>query len=153
MPCSICFSDKCKEMVESHHLLSGGISMKAARIRIFIADDSQIFIQAAIDLLAKHSEMEIVGAVCDADRIVKDISGCSPDIILLDFEMHSIVMADLILKLKTENKPRAVIALALTDTPAFRKEARKDGADGFVAKAHLGRDLVEKIKTLASGVA
>src|SRR5258708_2467409 len=58
-----------------------------ARVRIFIADDSQMICARIATLLSDVESLEIIGTACTAADAVKSVSQLHPDMVIMDFHL------------------------------------------------------------------
>ena len=117
-------------------------------IRVYMVDDSPLFLQTARLLLTGEPGIEVVGAVQSAREALAEVPELHPDIVLMDLCMPEMDGLEATRRLKTdENAPRVVI-VTMEDNPSFRMAARQDGADGFLAKTTLAAKLVPLLRKL-----
>lgn len=58
-----------------------------ARLRLVIADDHAMFLQAMRHLLEQEGSIDVVGSAADGEALMRVIAQHSPDIALVDISM------------------------------------------------------------------
>lgn len=121
------------------------------KIRIFIADDQLILVEALKGLLVATGRYEIVGIATDGRDAIAQIPQLKPQIAILDISMpglSGIEISKQILKYYPEVK---VILLSHYDDNSYVKEALKVGVHGYVLKTGSFNGLVEAIEAVQKG--
>ena len=114
-----------------------------------LVDDSQTFLNAAIDFLRRHQEIHIAGAVLSGEEALAQAERLRPDVILTDLDMPGLTGLELISYLRKEMPQVTVIAVTMLDAEAYRRAAIDAGAHAFVRKGALVTDLIPAIRRLA----
>ncbi|MGZ3749732.1 MAG: response regulator [Bacteroidia bacterium] len=120
-------------------------------IKLFIADDHQMFIDGVKSLLSGANGIEIIGEANSGKEALEKLKITQPDIILMDIgmpEINGIELTSLILK---ENPIVKIIALTMYDDTNRVVKMLKAGAKGYVLKNTTKQELLTAIQTIASG--
>jgi CheY-like chemotaxis protein len=117
-------------------------------LRVLLVDDNQEFLHSAQQVLAAHPELEVVGAATSGAQALEQVVVLLPDLILLDLAMPGINGLEAARRIKATTPAVRIIILTLHDDPYYQSAARAAGADGFVSKAVLGRQLFPVIASL-----
>lgn len=123
---------------------------RRARLRVLIADDHVVILDALVALLSRHG-FHVVGAAENGRRAVVLARKCRPDVVLLDVAMP--VMGGLeaarhILRAAPETKVLFLTGHA-EDHVVF--EGLRIGVRGFVVKAQGSADLFQAIRDVSAG--
>jgi DNA-binding NarL/FixJ family response regulator len=119
---------------------------------VLLVDDNQIFLETLARFLAQRSEgdVAVVGAAQGGRDALAYARRLRPELVLLDLAMPDLSGLAVLPKLR-ETLPAAIlIALTLQDSDEIREAALAAGADAFVSKASLERDLLPTIREFAA---
>ena len=122
-----------------------------ARIRILTVDDHPIVREGIAGLIATQTDMVVVGEATDGRDAIQQFRTHRPDVTLMDLQMPEMNGIDALIALRNEF-PDAKILLLTTykgDTQIVR--ALKAGAQGYLLKNALHRELLEAIRAAYSG--
>lgn len=132
-------------------------------IRILIVDDSIVIRKMLSDVLAKDSDLTVVGAVSDGRMALTKIEQLNPDVVTLDIEMPVMNGLDTLRELRKSHRHLPVIMFSmLTERGvAITIEALSLGASDYVAKPGstgsaeasieiIRGELIPKIKALCA---
>jgi DNA-binding NarL/FixJ family response regulator len=120
-----------------------------AQLKLLLVDDSSDFLRALSGYLGTQPTIEVVGMVRSVEEALTRIhSGNKPDLVLMDINLPGTDGLTGTRRLKAESPDMTVIIVSLLDGQAYRDAATAYGADGFVSKARLNRDLLPTIQTM-----
>lgn len=120
-------------------------------MKLLLVDSSSGFLRALASYLEMQPDLQIVGLAHTAEEAVSCArSGSAPDLVLMDISSPAADGLAEMRHLKAELPGTAVIILSLRDGAAYREAARTYGADGFVSKAALSRDLLPAIRSVGT---
>ncbi|CAN5616361.1 N/A [soil metagenome] len=111
--------------------------------KVLVADDDRAICDA-IALILEDAGYDVTTTL--DGRIVYELDGNFPDIILLDIRMSGIDGSEVCKRLKSQRKTKripVIIISANKDTQAIASEA---GADGYVSKPFEMDELLAKIE-------
>ncbi len=121
-----------------------------AKLRIILADDHGVLRAGLRALLQEQPDLTVVGEVDTADGAVDLVRRLQPDLALLDIRMPGGGLTA-VRRIKRERPETAVLILSQYDDPAYLREAMAGGASGFTLKRSSGPELLQAIRTVASG--
>jgi two-component system response regulator DesR len=122
------------------------------QLKLLLVDDSTDFLRALSGYLGTQPALQVVGMVRTVEEAVARIrSGSRPDLVLMDINLPGMDGLAGTRRLKAELPDAAIIIVSLLDGQAYREAASAYGADAFVSKARLNRDLLPTIHTTAGG--
>ncbi|MEO7125486.1 MAG: response regulator transcription factor [Nakamurella sp.] len=119
-------------------------------IRVFLVDDHEVVRRGIADLL-ESDEMTIVGEAGSVAEALARVPAVQPDIAVLDVRLPDGNGVELCRELRSELPDLKCLMLTSFDDDDALIGAIMAGAAGFVLKQVRGSDLVEAVKTVASG--
>src|SRR3989442_8739511 len=121
---------------------------KPRRIRTLVADDSPAAQQAISSLLEKDRGIYLVGSASDGREAVKKALELRPDLVLMDLQMSEMNGLEATAELRRTLPEARIIIITVHDTGDLEQACHEAGADGFVPKHRLYRDLPTEIHSL-----
>jgi len=120
-------------------------------IRIILADDHVILVDALKKLLELEPEFEIVGTFNDGQALVKGAPALNPDLIVLDIGMPLMNGLSAGERLKQLLPKTKLVYLTMNLDPEVASEALRLGATGYVVKSSAGTELIHAIRETSLG--
>jgi DNA-binding NarL/FixJ family response regulator len=115
------------------------------KFRVIVADDSPLFLQKLISLLAV--EFDVVATAADGKTALNLIRRYEPDLVVLDLNMPGLNGIEVARELaKNPPSPLVVICSAETDSEIV-EAAREAGAVEYVFKSRIEKDLILAAKS------
>ncbi|HWY13308.1 MAG TPA: response regulator transcription factor [Bacteroidia bacterium] len=121
------------------------------RIKLFIADDHQMFIDGIKALLQNTENIVIIGKATNGKQLIEKLKELSPDIILMDIGMPDLNGIDATKMISKEYPTIKIIALTMYDDNNRVVKMLKAGAKGYVLKNTTREELLHAIQTVAVG--
>jgi len=119
-----------------------------SRIKVFIADDSDIIRKMVKSFISKGEDLELVGEAPDGREAVKLCKQSKPDVVLLDVNMPVMNGIDAA-KLLSYSLPEAIlVALSGIDDIDMMREAMVAGAKDFIRKPFKAAEFNAKVKEI-----
>ena len=121
------------------------------RIRILLADDHPLLRDGVAGLVADQPDMELVGEASNGQEAIEQFRKHRPDVALLDLQMPEMNGIDAIVAIREEFPDARIIVLTTYtgDTQIFR--ALKGGAQAYLLKSALRRELLDAIRIVHKG--
>ena len=119
-------------------------------MKVFIADDSDLFRSQLIEMISEVEGVEIVGQAWDAQQALEAITAQAPDVVTLDVNILNGSGIDVLMKIKKEGLAPVVIMLTNQSSLPYRKKCRQAGADYFIDKAIEISEVRQIIEELLS---
>jgi DNA-binding NarL/FixJ family response regulator len=120
-------------------------------IRVFHADDHQVFRDGVRLLLERENDIKVIGAAGDVKEAVKEIERLKPDVAVVDLGMPGGGMLGMIRRLREDAPNVKVLVLTMFDNPSYIYETIAAGALGYLLKEASGEEVVRAVRTVASG--
>jgi DNA-binding NarL/FixJ family response regulator len=122
-----------------------------ATLRVLVADDHKLMLEALRLALADAEGIELVGETSEGTKVVPLAGQLQPDIVLLDFRMPDMDGLAVLDRMRERYPGIKVVMLSGSDDPELIQEALRRGASAFVLKRIDPADLPGAIRQAASG--
>ena len=118
---------------------------QANRIRILAVDDHPVLREGLAAMIAAEQDLLLVAEAESGKQAIELFDQYRPDVTLMDLRLADMNGIDAITEIRSKHPQARVIVLTtyLGDVQALR--ALKAGAMGYLMKATLRRDLLDKI--------
>jgi len=120
-----------------------------SRLRVVLADDHILLLQAFRNLLRAH--FEVIGAVGDGEALVSAASELRPDVIIADISMPGLNGLQAAERILAEHPQARIVFLTMNEDAGIAAQAFRVGAAGFVLKSDTATELVDAIDCVAAG--
>jgi DNA-binding NarL/FixJ family response regulator len=127
------------------------MSSDAAPIRVLAVDDHQLIRVGIATLLLPESDMKLVGEASNGREAIAKFRECRPDITLMDLQMPEMGGFDAILAIRGEVPGARIIVLTTYAGDVQAQRAMKAGAQGYLLKNLLHRELLQTIRSVHAG--
>ena len=120
------------------------------KIRVLIADDHRLFVEALNAILASEPEIEVVGSARNGEEAVDQALALEPDVILMDIAMPVVDGVEATKRIRKKHKRACVLMLTGSNSRSDVARAREAGAAGYVTKDKIAAQLIDAIRELAA---
>jgi DNA-binding NarL/FixJ family response regulator len=121
------------------------------RIRTLIADDCAVFRRAALGLLAKLPQIEMVGTAEDGIDALALVASTRPDLVLMDMQMPRLNGLQATRKIRAEFPGVRVIMTTFNNSEESKAASVASGVDWFIPKEALRDELPGAVAQLFCG--
>ncbi len=119
--------------------------------RILVVDDHTLFRRGLIALLARDSQLKVVGDAADAGEALRRAKELQPDLILLDNHLPGVSGVDALPALRDAVAGVRVLMLTVSEDEQDLAAALRGGACGYLLKTIEGDALVHAIARAMRG--
>ena len=122
-----------------------------SKIRVFLADDHQLFREGIRSLLGRAQDIEIVGEAGDGQDAVAKVKTLLPDVVLMDISMPGINGLEAAAQIREAAPSVKVLILTVHETNQYVSQMLQVGAAGYVVKSVSSTDLVSAVRAVYQG--
>ena len=122
-----------------------------APIRVLAVDDHQLIRVGITTLLLPESDMKLVGEASNGVEAIAKFRECLPDVTLMDLQMPEMNGFDAIVAIRDEFPEARIVVLTTYAGDAQAVRAMKLGAQGYLLKNLLHKELLQTIRTVHAG--
>jgi DNA-binding NarL/FixJ family response regulator len=123
----------------------------ASRIRILTVDDHPLVREGIAGLIGVQPDMTLVGEACNGREAIQQFRTCHPDITLMDLQMPEMNGLDALIAIRSEFSDARVIVLTTYAGDVQIVRALKAGAQAYLLKNTLHKELLGTIRTVQAG--
>jgi len=120
-------------------------------IRVLAVDDHSIVRDGIARLVGTQTDMELVAEASDGAEAVEQFRKHHPDITLMDLQMPRMSGIDAISAIRAESPEARIIVLTTYAGDVQVMRALKAGAQGYLLKGLLRKELLETIRAVHGG--
>lgn len=121
------------------------------QIRILSVDDHPVVRQGIVGLLGVQPDMIVVAEACNGRDAIQQFRAHHPDITLMDLQMPEMNGIDALIAIRKEFPDARVIVLTTYAGDVQIIRALKAGAQAYLLKNTLHKDLLDTIRAVHSG--
>jgi DNA-binding NarL/FixJ family response regulator len=122
-----------------------------ARIRVLAVDDHPLLREGIAALIANQPDIRLVGEAASGVEAVEKYRATQPNITLMDLQMPEMSGIDAIIAIRSEFPVARIIVLTTYGGDALAERALKAGAQAYVLKGLVRKDLLETIRIVHAG--
>lgn len=120
-------------------------------IRVLAVDDHPLIREGIAALIANQRDMQLVAEASSGREAVEKFRTTHPDVTLMDLQMPEMGGIDAITAIRQESPTARIIVLTTYGGDALAERALKAGAQAYVLKGLVGKDLIETIRVVHAG--
>jgi DNA-binding NarL/FixJ family response regulator len=121
------------------------------RLRVLVADDHRLILEAIRLVLDETEDIEIVGEATSGSQVLPLIGRTDPDLVLLDISMPEMDGLTCLDRIQKHHPGTCVVILSSHDDPETIASALARGAKSFIGKLVDPRDLPSALRLIAQG--
>jgi len=124
-----------------------------AKIRVLLADDHAIVREGVRMILAKETDIEVVGEAQDGAQALEMVERLKPAVIVMDISMPGMGGIEATQQAKARHPDINILALTMHEDESYVFQLLRAGASGYVLKRAAAQDLVQAVRAAAKGEA
>jgi DNA-binding NarL/FixJ family response regulator len=122
----------------------------AARVRVLLVEDSDIYRESLVYLLSGRRDLEVVAAVPDGSSALRACREHEPDVVVLDYRLPDVDGAEVATQL-AENGSRAAVVFLSASAGRAEYDAASSAGAPLVRKDEGVDALVRAVHAAAGG--
>src|SRR6266700_7357316 len=120
-------------------------------IRVLTVDDHALIREGVAALIANQKDMSLVGEASNGREAIEQFRSHRPDITLMDLQMPEMNGIDALIAIRSEFPEARIIVLTTYAGDALCKRAMKAGAQAYILKGSVRKDLLDTIRAVRAG--
>ena len=122
-------------------------------IRLYIADDHNLFRDGLRALFQSIEDVVIVGESSDGQVAITEITHLQPDVVLMDIQMPGVNGIEATRRISTSSPHIGIIILTMFDDDDSVFAAMRAGARGYILKGADQHEMLRTIRAVSDGEA
>lgn len=124
-----------------------------AKIKILVVDDHAIVREGVRMILAKETDLEVVGEAADGQEALDLTKRLQPQVVVMDISMPGMGGIEATQTIRETFPTVQVLALTMHEDETYVFQLLRAGAAGYVLKRAAAQDLVQAVRAAAKGEA
>src|SRR5260370_2435794 len=120
-------------------------------IRILAADDHALIRAGIAALIADQTDMRLVAEASSGREAMEQCRKHHPDVTLMDLQMPEMNGMNALIAIRSEFAEAGIVVLTTYVGDALCKRAMKAGAQAYILKGNVRKDLLDTIRAVRSG--
>ena len=120
-------------------------------IRVLTVDDHALIREGIAALIANQKDMRLVGEASNGREAIEQFRSHRPDITLMDLQMPEMNGIDALIAIRSEFPEARIIVLTTYPGDALCKRAMTAGAQAYILKGNVRKDLLDTIRAVRAG--
>ena len=121
-------------------------------IRILAVDDHPLVREGISALLAGVTDIKLVGEAPNGTEAIERFRSLRPDVTLMDLRMPGISGIDAVSAIRQEFCDARIVVLTTYQGDMLAQRALRAGAQGYLLKSEVRKDLIETIRAVHAGM-
>jgi DNA-binding NarL/FixJ family response regulator len=141
-----------ESLLQGQLAAGGPYALDAKVIRILSVDDHPVFRAGLTSMVANERDMQIVGEATNGREAIAQYQELRPHVMLLDLQMPEINGIEVIEAIRERYLGARIIVLTTYAGDVLAQRALKAGAQGYVLKGMIRKDLLDTIRAVHRGL-
>jgi DNA-binding NarL/FixJ family response regulator len=127
------------------------VGAMAESIRVLSVDDHPLLREGIAALIANQPDITLVAEASNGREGIEQFRANRPDVTLMDLQMPEMNGVDAIIAIRTEFPAARIIVLTTYAGDVLAQRALKAGAQAYVLKGLVRKDLLDTIRAVHAG--
>jgi DNA-binding NarL/FixJ family response regulator len=124
---------------------------KSKLIQVFITDDHALFREGLAGIIDSQDDMIVIGQAGDGLEAIVKVQELRPDLVLMDIQMPVCDGLEAARQIKKALPEVTIIMLTVRDDEEKLFEAIRNGAQGYLLKNILAKDMLQMMRSALRG--
>ena len=120
-------------------------------VRILAADDHALIRDGIAALISNQTDMRLVAEACNGHEALEQFRSHRPDVVLMDLQMPEMNGIEALIAIRSEFPEARIIVLTTYAGDALCKRAMIAGAQAYILKGNVRKDLLDTIRAVHAG--
>jgi DNA-binding NarL/FixJ family response regulator len=120
-------------------------------VRIMVVDDHPLLREGVAALIATEPDLQLVAVAADGREAIEQFRATRPDVTLMDLQMPNMSGIEAVISIRNEWPDARIIVLTTYAGDALAMRALKAGAQAYVLKGMVRKELLETIRAVNQG--
>lgn len=120
-------------------------------IRIVLAEDQTLVLDALAALLSLENDLDVVGTATDGELAIQKVKECKPNVLITDIEMPRLSGLDVAAQIREISPQTKVMIVTTFGRAGYLRRALDVGAKGYLLKDTPASELAEAIRQVYAG--
>jgi DNA-binding NarL/FixJ family response regulator len=116
-----------------------------------VVDDHPLLREGVAALIATEPDLQLVAMAADGREAIEQFRAKRPDVTLMDLQMPNMSGIDAVISIRNEWPDARIIVLTTYAGDALAMRALKAGAQAYVLKGMVRKELLETIRAVSEG--
>jgi len=125
--------------------------MQVPAIRVVVVDDHALHRDGTRQILEAYDDLRVVGDADSGEEALAMVNALRPDVVLLDIRLPGMNGIEVTRRLSRDHPDVRVIMVSAYDEDEYVRGALEAGAAGYLRKTAPGKELVQAVRTVATG--
>jgi len=121
------------------------------KYHILLVDDHPLIRRGIRRIIEESPELEVVGELNDGQEFIEFLDNCAPHLVILDLSMPRVGGIAATQKVKASHPQVKVLILTMHKNREYLDQALLAGAEGYLLKEEMDRELLPAITALRHG--
>jgi DNA-binding NarL/FixJ family response regulator len=127
------------------------VGTSPTQIRVLSVDDHALIREGIAALIANQKDMRLVGEASNGREAIEQFRSHRPDVTLMDLQMPEMNGIDALIAIRSEFPGARIIVLTTYPGDALCKRAMTAGAQAYILKGNVRKDLLDTIRAVRAG--
>jgi len=121
------------------------------KYHILLVDDHPLVRRGIRRIIEESPELEVVGELNDGQEFIEFLDQCAPHLVIMDLSMPRVGGIAATQKVKASHPQVKVLILTMHKSREYLDQALLAGAEGYLLKEEMDRELLPAIAALRHG--
>ncbi|MEO9869288.1 response regulator [Ekhidna sp.] len=125
--------------------------MEPLKRKVLVVDDHAMFLDGLVEIIGKFEEFEVVGRAQSAVQALDILKEQQSDIVISDVRMSEMGGYELTKAIREEYPHMKILIVSMHNDPHIINQLLKAGVTGYILKNTGKEELLEALRSIASG--